>query len=563
MMDKKTIGILAACMLALFGLQALVNQIWKPIPKKTRPVAATNEVATATGTQESATAASSTNAPAAPPVLQAPTAPAEPRPPEQKVALSNEHVRVEFTSYGGGISEVELRQYQGARGNVKFEMTSGAPALALIGLPGSESVYVFSEQTATSVVAQAKLADGVTITKRFALSGDYLIAGSAQVSATVTQPVQLAIGQAAPLHPDETLDMVGVDWLNLSRDDARGVKATGYQHRSLPELWSDNVHKLYSRPVTSPWGAVKNQFFAMVLTPSTNATMMHYMPHRLAHPAEWPPKAQKDAVTAALEVPATRTAEGSSWSFTLYAGPKEYNRLKALGKAQEDVMQFGMWSFISIILLKSMKFFHSLIPNWGVAIIIVTILIKLVFWPVQAKSIKSMKAMQKFQPLMAKLKEKYKDDPQRMNAEMMKLYKEHKINPLSGCLPMLVQIPVFFALFAMLRSAVELRGAGFLWVHDLSQPDTIFHLAGLPVNPLPLLMTGSMIWQMKLTPTTGDAQQQKIMMYLMPLMMLFFFYNASSGLALYWTVQQFLSIAQQWWSMRQPETGTAVPIPRR
>ena len=203
-----------------------------------------------------------------------------------------------------------------------------------------------------------------------------------------------------------------------------------------------------------------------------------------------------------------------------------------------------------------MSWLHKLIPNYGIAIIIITIIIKIIFWPIQAKSIRSMKQMQKFQPLVTKLREKYKDNPQKMNAEMMKLYKEHKINPLSGCLPMLVQIPVFFALFAMLRSAIELRGAKFLWIGDLSRPDTVAHLAGFAVNPLPLLMVGTMAWQQKITPTAGDPQQAKMMMF-MPLMMLFFFYSASSGLVLYWTVQQLLSIAQQWWMMRQTTPALA------
>jgi len=234
------------------------------------------------------------------------------------------------------------------------------------------------------------------------------------------------------------------------------------------------------------------------------------------------------------------------------------------------VMQFGFWGVISVWLLKSMKLLYHVIPNYGIAIIIITILIKLIFWPIQAKSIRSMKEMQKFQPLMNKLREKYKDDPQRLNQEMMKLYKEHKINPFSGCLPMLVQIPVFFGLYAMLRSAIELRGASFLWVKDLSQPDTIWShtlpfslpLIGstLMLNPLPLLMTGAMIWQQKLTPTAGDTQQQKMMQF-MPLIMLYFFYPSSSGLCLYWTAQQLLSIAQQWWSLRQRDGTSAPAIP--
>jgi len=210
---------------------------------------------------------------------------------------------------------------------------------------------------------------------------------------------------------------------------------------------------------------------------------------------------------------------------------------------------------ISVVLLKGMKFFYGLIPSYGIAIILITILIKILFWPIQAKSIKSMKAMQKFQPLINKLKEKYKDDPQRLNAETMKLYKEHKINPVSGCLPMLVQIPVLFAFYRMLASAIELRGQSFLWIHDLSAPDTIFQVLGWPINPLPLLMTGLSVWQMKITPQTGDQQQQKMMMF-MPLMMMFIFYKLAAGVVLYYTVQQFLSIAQQWWSMRKADNAT-------
>ena len=310
------------------------------------------------------------------------------------------------------------------------------------------------------------------------------------------------------------------------------------------------------------WGAVKNLFFAMSLTPETNAIAVACKQVDLAPPADWKAMEPPHGVFAALTFRPTAASTNANerYEFTWYAGPKAYERLVALGKGQEEVMQFGFWGVISVILLKGMKFFYGLIPSYGVAIILVTILIKILFWPIQAKSIKSMKAMQKFSPLINKLKEKYKDDPQRLNAETMKLYKEHKINPVSGCLPMLVQIPVLFAFYRMLVSAIELRGQSFLWIHDLSAPDTIFQVLGLPVNPLPLVMTGLSVWQMRITPQTGDPQQQKMMMF-MPLMMMFIFYKLAAGVVLYYTVQQFLSIAQQWWSMRKGDSttpGTAV-----
>ena len=300
----------------------------------------------------------------------------------------------------------------------------------------------------------------------------------------------------------------------------------------------------------------------MILTPDTNAVAVECKQVDLPPPVDWKAKDPPHGVFAALTIVPTTVSTNvmERYDFTWYAGPKAYERLVALGKGQEEVMQFGFWGVISVVLLKSMKFFHGLVPSYGVAIILVTICIKILFWPIQAKSIKSMKAMQKFQPLINKLKEKYKDDPQRLNAETMKLYKEHKINPVSGCLPMVVQIPVLFAFYRMLASAIELRGQSFLWIHDLSAPDTIFQVLGIPVNPLPLLMTGLSVWQMKITPQSGDQQQQKMMMF-MPLMMMFIFYKLAAGVVLYYTVQQFLSIAQQWWSMRKADNATpATPL---
>ena len=187
-----------------------------------------------------------------------------------------------------------------------------------------------------------------------------------------------------------------------------------------------------------------------------------------------------------------------------------------------------------------------MLPNYGVAIIILTILVKIVFWPLTHKSTESSKKMQKLQPLIAELKEKHKDAPQKMQQAQMALYKEHGVNPLASCLPMLVQLPIFIALFTVLRSSIELRFASFLWIADLSEPegllDGMIPLIG-SLNILPIVMTGTMIIQQQLTPTAGDPQQKKMMM-MMPAMMLLFFYNMASALVLYWSVSQCLSIAQ-------------------
>jgi YidC/Oxa1 family membrane protein insertase len=201
-----------------------------------------------------------------------------------------------------------------------------------------------------------------------------------------------------------------------------------------------------------------------------------------------------------------------------------------------------------------MNFLYRYIPNYGIAIIILTILIKILFWPLGTKSYKSMNEMKKLQPLMTEIREKYKDDKKRMNEEVMGLYKTYKINPLGGCLPMVAQIPVFFALYQMLYGAIELRHAPFMgWINDLSAPDRLFEFGfsipfmdppyGIPV--LTIVMGATMLIQQKLQPPAGDPTQAKMMM-MMPVVFTVIFINFSSGLVLYWLVNNILSIAQQY-----------------
>jgi YidC/Oxa1 family membrane protein insertase len=182
----------------------------------------------------------------------------------------------------------------------------------------------------------------------------------------------------------------------------------------------------------------------------------------------------------------------------------------------------------------------------------------LIFWPLTQASTRSMKRMQLLQPEMAKIKEKYKDEPQKAQMKTMEFMRENKINPIGGCLPMLVQVPIFMGFYSMLQSAIELRGVGFLWACDLSQPDTIARIAGYPLNILPLLMGVTMLWQARLTPPSPgmEPMQQKMMQY-MPLIFLFMLYNMSSGLTLYWTVQNLLTIAQT--KLTKTKEVTAAP----
>ncbi len=236
----------------------------------------------------------------------------------------------------------------------------------------------------------------------------------------------------------------------------------------------------------------------------------------------------------------------------LYFGPKEIDRLKSAGHNLEKAINFGWFDPIAKPLLYVLNFFYKYIHNYGWAIIVLTILIKIAFWPLAHKSAKSMKTMQKLQPKLQKLKEKYGDDKERMNKELMQLYKTYKVNPMSGCMPMLLQIPVFFALYKVLLQAIELRHAPFLlWINDLSAPDRLMipgvdvpMLGGIPV--LTLLMGASMYFQQKMSPSSLDPTQAK-MMQLLPVVFTFMFINFPSGLVLYWLVNNILSIVQQYY----------------
>ena len=235
-------------------------------------------------------------------------------------------------------------------------------------------------------------------------------------------------------------------------------------------------------------------------------------------------------------------------SFELYAGPKEYKTVRELSNSRELVMGFGaVFGIFSKILLRSMNAVHAMGASYGWSIIIITIIIKMLFWPLTRASTRSMKRMSLLQPQMKELQTKYKDDPQKMNKKLMEFMKENKVNPMGGCLPMLLQMPVFIGFFYMIKSAVELRGESFLWACDLSRSDTIFYIPGFdfPVNPMPLLMGATMFFQARMTPPAPgvDPMQANIMRY-MPMIFVVFLYNFSSGLTLYWTVSNILTIIQ-------------------
>ena len=281
-------------------------------------------------------------------------------------------------------------------------------------------------------------------------------------------------------------------------------------------------------------------------------------------------KGKEPAGRATVAIQAAPTIEpGQAWEgqATIFVGPKEYDRLKALGL--EGAINFGgfpvprswgglpmEWLGVPILLLMNWVYHH--VGNYGVAIILLTVVSKVLFYPLTVKSMRSMKAMQALQPQINALRNKYKSDPQRLQKETMELYRQHKVNPMGGCLPMLAQVPIFYALYLALSVSVELQNATFfcfgrlfgvdLWICDLASHD--------PTYVLPILMGVTMFVQQKMTPVAGDPRQAK-MMLVMPFVFTFMFLSLPSGLVLYWTVSNILQIAQQWYMDKPKARATA------
>ena len=319
----------------------------------------------------------------------------------------------------------------------------------------------------------------------------------------------------------------------------------------MQEIGSDDMQKGKNLSGKIEWVSYQDDYFMTAVVPENSplaAFVGRSLPSRVM---------EAEYIGPLLSIPSQNTASGQ---FSLYLGPRDVSILKGLGNNLDLAVNFGWTDIIAKPLLYVLRFFEGFVGNYGIAIILLTVLIKILFWPLTHKSYKSMKEMQKIQPLMAKIREKYKGNKEQMNKEMMALYKTYKVNPMGGCLPMVIQIPVFFALFRILGSAIELRHAPFvLWINDLAAPDRLFRFPfeipymtppyGIPV--LTLLMGVSMYFQQKLTPTPGDPTQAKVMMFL-PLIFTVMFINFPSGLVLYWLVNNILSIGQQYRIIKRP-----------
>ena len=552
-MDKKAWFVVITC-IVLMGLNWHYMQENQKLQQKVAAEKKAKEEA-----EKKASAAAEPGKPAQPAEAPAqPAAPAAPAVPEQTHQITAGSVTWHFTTKGGGLRKAALLAGDQIELNSRAAEPIGALRREATGVDALP--YAIAEKSAEHIVFEGASAEGLKVRKEYRVkntgpqSDDHLLTlrltftngGAAQHK---SEEYYLYAGAASALEPGEN-PQPAFFWNDSGDAEYQWVSyfAGGWFSSEKAEF-RQSVEKLR-------WGGVMNRFYVHVISakegvdePGKIWASRFKVDHTGGPFAGTSAGGSDYAVQSAVGLPPVDLAPGESKSleYEIYAGPKERSRLTALGRQRHQVMFYGFFTPISVVLSKIMRWMHNLTGNWGMAIILLTICVRSFLWYPQSRAQYSMKRMGLLAPKMKELQEKYKDDQQRQSQEMMKLYRDYGVNPVGGCLPLLIQIPIFFGFFSVLQYAAELRGQPFLWVKDLSMPDTLLKLGGFPINPLPLLMGVTMILQMKLTPqpATMDKGQAMIMKF-MPLIFLFFCYNFASALALYWTTQNIYSIFQTW-----------------
>jgi len=590
-MDRKGIAFLAVCLAGMVGLKYVADFIW-PTP---------------TGARPEASVAASSNAPLASTAQRAPVLLASPvtvptfQAAEESLVLENDLLRLTFTSHGGGARLIELKKYPASvdcrdttANGVPSALNRFAPLPALtlgVGPLTGDGLFNLRKSEA-GVHAEKTLLNGLVVSQDWALSNGYFFETVVTVENRGTEVVSIpphdyVVGAATPMDRHDMAEVQGAYWFN-------GEKA-----EQISKPWFANA-TLGCSTISTPriefaggnsnvvWAAVHNQFFALIAQPDQSPAGVRVVDIPLPAPtpsevaADGRLNPQPHAYHTSLTYPAQTLQPGEKVirKHMIYAGPKEYSQLKSSEKQIDLVMDFtGITGICAKALLLLLNAVHSLIPSYGASIVVLTIAIKLAFWPLTSASTRSMKRMSTLQPQLNAIREKYKSDPTKMNQKTMEYMKEHRINPMAGCLPLLLTFPVFIGFFFMLRTAIELRGESFLWCCDLSRPDSVYVVPGLgfipllgipgiglPLNIMPVLYLATAWWQSTLTPVSPqmDPAQQKMLKY-MPVFFGVLFYNYSAGLTLYWTTQNLMTILQTKITKSNEGpgkgTGTAVIVP--
>ena len=597
-MDRRTLVLVVLLVLLFVLYQPLMR--WAGFGKYLEPPRRPMPAAVDTTTRDTASFRSAAPAPAQPPSGAEAAAPAEiaslpiaasAGSLEKTATIETPLYRAVFSNRGARLLSVELKRYVSAHGvssrngkPLRVKPGHEAPSgdrVVLAGGPLFEAGLgsggsLKSLAGLTYAVAESTDARGVTrgLSFTFRDSAGLLIRQSWRVlPGTYALELEVETGGIPDSWRLSDYSLTMRSWPVFTetdrRTDARYAKASSLVgsnlHRDAPQSLVRGP-KSYEGAVE--WAAVQSRYFLCATVvdqaspravwvggeerPLTGAALRALAPNE---------KAVQPIAVSSLVVGLPSSSRPIQ-RFLVYAGPSDLRMLSHLGHGLPRAVDLG-WNWmrpISELLLRLLDWIFAVVRNYGVAILVLALLVRAVLHPLNAASLKSMRAMQKLQPEVERLREKYKNDAQAMNSAIMALYKENKVNPAGGCLPMLLQMPVLFALYQVLLCAIELRQAPFFgWIDDLSAPDTMFSVSGFPIHLLPLLMTGSGFLLQKMTPT---SPQQAPMQYMMNLFMLFIFYPMPSGLVFYWTVMNLASALQQWLVLRQDQS-VAVVIPER
>ena len=499
-----------------------------------------------------------------------------PEKPVPTISISNENLALDISPDLAAVLKVTYLKHNTAKNGeklvTKYQNTRGAFQLIgknwqLIGEP----IVVRNDAASCTITRKILTPQGeIVVAQKFSIKAkgyvvdcDYSFTAPGADKEIVLTDMIVYGAESAP-------------WHLVSGDKKRAIShridyRTTYGENDDIASSEDDEDFFFVRPPEVHWAAVSNKYFCTVFKrDDVQKGGFIIWQHRrfIKNPQDGK---DEPIIGVGAVLPPVKIAPGkaATMEFSTYDGPKEIDALGDFAGGAPGVMHlaWGPLNYLARFLLWVLTFFHSLCSSWGVSIILLTILVRAVFYPITARGNESMKKMQSVQPKFKELREKYKDNPQLLNQKMAELYRAEGVNPFAGCLPVLLQIPIFFALYAMLDNAIDLRHVSFLWCKNLAAADTIFsiplgftlpllNISAIPVNPLVLAMTVLMVIQQRMTPMSMDPAQKKMMAF-MPVIMLLFLYDLPSGLTLYWTVSNLFSILQLWLQKRRGQNSSS------
>jgi YidC/Oxa1 family membrane protein insertase len=527
--DPKTLIAVGAVALIYFGWQTYLG---KKYPDYNKPKPAQTQTAETAATSGATTAASPTSGSTIESKSET-VAPIQ----EQAFSFSNDKVSFKISNHGMGLKDYTVNNYDDKKGSkIKLGGTEN-DGLYSMRLTGADKALVFNltEKSPGSYVGVAQVG-GMTVTRELNFDA---AKSSFTNTISITQPSEEIKKGFSILIPESIHDKGSHSFFMPSYDHQDFfVSHSDDKHETVN--FSNSKENVSKDMPNTQLISVSSQYFAAAAIDKSD----------IIPEVKLTANIEKKTAQAELVYKPVQLKEQMKFESLFYAGPKSIDMLKAVDPEMAHIIDFGFFGFIARPLLYVMKAFHSVVGNWGIAIILLTLAVRFVVLPFNIMSAKSMKAMQKVQPIIAGLREKYKDDAMRLNTEMMAVMKQHGANPMSGCLPMLLQIPIFFALYRVIGSSIELYNSPFiLWITDLSAHDKFY--------VLPVSMAVFMYIQQKITPSTMDPTQAKIMQF-MPLVFSIFMLQLPAGLTLYMVVSTLFGIIQQYLIMRDPTAKPAI-----